>query len=162
MSKVEEDIKNKLKENKVKFIYQKILPINNYPWKTKYSKNIISDLYLIDYDIYIEIKGFMTIEAMSKMSFLCKQKFKYYIFQATEFEWNPWIMSFNKNNIQLNTKFSKAGILRENIKQQLLEIISLKNKDSFILNISNISLERLKNFISKKINQYALWNKKWY
>ena len=90
MSKLEDKIIAALQEKDIKLELQKPVPINEYPWKTKRSKTSPkSDIYLVDFDLYIEVKGFMTIEAMSKLAYLSNQNFKYYIFQGTEFEWNP-------------------------------------------------------------------------
>ncbi len=161
MSKLEERIQDELNKNGIRFEIQKPVPIENYPWKTTRSKTSPKcDIYLNDYDLYIEIKGFMTYRAVSKLSFLSRQDFKYYIFQGTEPEWNPLIESF----IPENNKKEKRGNeqLEKNIRHQLNELINLKTNSNFYRNISSISLLRLKDYISTKINEYKDWNGEWY
>jgi hypothetical protein len=162
MSKLEERIQNELKINTINYEIQKHVPLENYPWKT--SRSITStkcDIYLNDFDLYIEVKGFMTYEAVSKLSFLSRQEFKYYIFQGTESEWNPFIdTNISTLNKSENLKTNKR--LESNIKHQLEEIINLKKDSDFYKNISIITLSRLKHYISVKIAEYKKWNGEWY
>jgi hypothetical protein len=162
MSKLEERIQNELKVNKINYEIQKPVPLKNYPWKT--SRSLTStkcDIYLNDFDLSIEVKGFMTYEAVSKLSFLSKQEFKYYIFQGTEPEWNPFInTNISILNKSENLKTSKR--LESNIKHQLEELINLKKDTDFYKNISTITLSRLKHYISIKIDEYKKWNGEWY
>lgn len=94
----------------------------------------------------------MTYRAVSKLSYLSRQNFRYYIFQGTESEWNPYLGSYLGKENQQNL-----------IDFQLKELINLeKAPDKFLKNISNISLLRLKNYISIKIDEYKEWNGEWY
>lgn len=159
MSKIENKIIDELIKNNLKIETQKPVPINDYPWKTKFSKTPPkSDIYIVDYDLYIEVKGFMTIQAMSKLAYLSNQKFKYYIFQGTEYEWNPYIgTKLNENKKEFE---SKQKQLNQNIIHQIDELTEMDN--TFLSKISEISYLRLQDFIQKKIDQYTKWNKKWF
>jgi hypothetical protein len=160
MSKLENRIKDFLIKSKIDFEEQKSVPIDDYPWKTNHSKTSPkADLYLPKHDLYIEIKGFMTYQAVSKLSYLSRQNFRYYIFQGTEPQWNPYIDTF------LDNAFipSKAIKIESNIKHQLLELINLDNSNQDFLNdISKITLKRLKKYIDIKIEEYKSWNGEWY
>jgi hypothetical protein len=164
MSKLENRIKNILTINNIDFEEQRPVPLDEYPWKTKQSKTSPkSDLYLPQFDLYVEIKGFMTFQAVSKLSFLSRQNFRYYIFQGTETQWNPYIESYLINYIKKTTSISNGIQLENNIKHQLSELINLNNADhSFLNNISGITLRRLKSYIDLKINEYVTWNGEWY
>ena len=101
----------------------------------------------------------MTIFAMSKMSWFCKQNINYYIFQGTEYDWpiylNDTILNkYNKN--KLNTKIS---ILNYNIEYQIKELIEIEKGSNFD---NNISLKRLQGFIKNRVDEYIEYNKVWY
>ena len=162
MSILEQQIQNELTKHKIKFELHKPVPLDKYPWKTDRSKTSPKcDIYLTDLDLYIEVKGFMTYQAVSKLSFLSRQNFNYYIFQGTEPEWNPFIgtyISFDNNIInQTNGKR-----LEKNINHQINELVNLKTDSQFLNNISNFTLKRLKNYIGVKIDEYTNWNEEWY
>ena len=164
MSKLENRIKDFLINNNIDFEEQKPVPIDDYPWKTNQSiTSPKTDLYLPKYDLYIEIKGFMTFQAVSKLSFLSRQNFRYYIFQGTEQQWNPFIDTFLDNNNVNYFSLSNGKQLECNIKHQLSELSNLINANqNFINDISMITLKRLKNYIDLKINEYITWNGAWY
>lgn len=153
MSKLEDKILAGLSNNSIDFEVQIPVPLDNYPWKTHRTKTSPkSDIYLPKFDLYVEVKGFMTYRAVSKLSYLSRQNFRYYIFQGTESEWNPYLESYLEKENQQNL-----------IDFQLKELINLEQApDKFLKNISNISLLRLKNYISIKIDEYKDWNGEWY
>ena len=95
MSKNETSIADKLTEAGLVIdisASSRSMPINDWPWKTSRSRGSPKcDIFIPEGEIYVEVKGFMTIFAMAKMAWLCKQNFNYYIFQSTEDEWNPYI-----------------------------------------------------------------------
>ncbi|MFC2110815.1 hypothetical protein ACFLQ5_00025 [Bacteroidota bacterium] len=100
----------------------------------------------------------MTMEAMSKLAFLSNQSFKYYIFQGTEYDWNPFLETWNNKSYEyFNSKQKK---LNQNIEQQISELLRMNAKS--LLKTSEINYLRLQDFIQKKINQYIAWNKKWF
>jgi hypothetical protein len=161
MSKLEDRIKNFLTINNIDFEEQKPVPIIDYPWKTNQSKTSPkSDLFLPNFELYIEIKGFMTYQAVSKLSFLSRQNFRYYIFQGTEYQWNPTIDTYLNFNQIANDK--ETRILNFNINHQIQELINLKSNSKFLFNISQITLKRLKNYVDIKIDEYKAWNGEWY
>lgn len=161
MSKLEQEIQDKLTLNGIKFEIHKPVPIENYPWQTGRSKTSPKcDIYLTEFDLYIEVKGFMTYRAVSKLSYLSRQKFKYYIFQGTESQWNPTLKSFIQIDEFENQSESKK--LVSNIDFQIRELINLKDNHDFLETISAVSLARLKNYIEIKIEEYKSWNGEWF
>jgi len=162
MSKFEERIQGELKNHQICFETQKPIPLVDYPWKTKRSLSPPKcDIYLNNFDLYAEIKGFMTYQAVSKLSFLSRQDFNYYIFQGTEPEWDPFIDTYIKADYNLFDS-KKNTTLETNIKHQLEELINLSTDSDFYRRISLITLSRLRNYISMKINEYQRWNGEWY
>lgn len=162
MSKLEQRIISQLSNHGVDYEAQVPVPLESYPWKTLRTKTPPkSDIYLPEFDIYIEIKGFMTYRAVSKLSFLAQQNYKYYIFQGTEPQWNPFIDSYLKTPECISkTQKGKMDFL---IDFQINELIKLKNApDQFVNSISTISLKRLRDYITTKIDEYKEWNGEWY
>jgi len=162
MSKLEQRITSELVNQKIDFEVQKPVPLDTYPWKTKRTKTAPkSDIYLPEFDFYIEVKGFMTYRAVSKLAYLSRQDYKYYIFQGTEPQWNPFIKSYLLNTDNpIRTQQGKMDYL---INFQINELVNLKNAPiEFIDNISAISLHRLQNYITIKIDEYKEWNGEWY
>lgn len=161
MSKNEDFLLNIFCKNQILFETQKPVPITDYPWKTERSRTPPkSDFYLPEYNLYIEVKGFMTIEAMSKMKFLSKQKLNYYIFQCTEFEWNPFLCNnITGNDKSIKNNKSKSVQLQININEQISELCC-KNKN-YLNNISQVTEVRLDDFIRTKVNQFISWNGNW-
>lgn len=162
MSKLEQRIQNELTMHQIKFELQKPVPLDNYPWKTARTKTSPKcDIYLNDLDLYIEVKGFMTYRAVSILSYLSRQNFKYYIFQGTEPEWNPYIDTYISTDRNTLTQ-TNGRRLETNIKHQIDELINLKTDSQFLTNISEVTLRRLKDYIDVKINEYITWNGEWY
>jgi len=161
VSKLEQRIQEELTRNGINFETHKPVPIENYPWRTNRSKTSPKcDIYLIDFDLFIEIKGFMTYHAVSKLSFLSRQDFRYYIFQGTESQWKPTIETFlNFTDISKSSETKKINF---NINHQIQELVNLKLQSEFLNNISQISLKRLKNYIETKIEEHKSWNGEWY
>ena len=128
MSKYEGQIAELLTARNVQFRRQQPIPIFDYPWRTKYSRGLHSDFYLPDKDLHLEVKGYMTLEAMFKMRWLI-DNCNYYIFQVSEHLWvqTPGV--------------SKAESLRKQILQQADEIVTLP-----VSKFRKISKERLHRF----------------
>ncbi len=160
MSKLEENVKQFLMDSGIYFESERPIPVVNYPWKTKHSrKSPKCDIYINSLDLYIEVKGFMTMEAMAKMGFFTTQEnIKYYIFQGTEWEWNPWINEI-KSSKHDYTSMRKSIILKENINHQLKELLYFKTFPDYLKYINNITRRRLQDFIKIKICQYNTWTK---
>jgi len=149
MSQLEKDLIETLSQNNVEFETQKPIPCGDYPWKTDRSRsNPKCDIYLRKEELYIEVKGFMTVEAMSKMEFCANQDFKYYIFQGTEKEWDPWLdSSFSFNEEAPMTT-------RKTINHQIQELVNLEKHPEFLQRISEITMKRLEAFYFRKQFQY--------
>jgi hypothetical protein len=101
----------------------------------------------------------MTIFAMAKMSWFCKQNINYYIFQGTEYDWPIYVNDMVLNNYSENKSSTKAGILNYNIEYQIKELIEIEKSGNFD---NNISLTRLQGFIKNRVDEYIEYNKVWY
>ena len=158
MSKLEDTLEQYLKENNIEFKKQVPIPIETWPWKTEKSKSSPKcDFFLPSIDLYIEVKGYMTIEAMSKMQFLCDQKnLNYYIFQGTEHEWSLSCSIFCPERGE--EPVSKSGMLKRVIQHQLKEILYMVRVQKHGKNANLASTMRLGSFINKKVKTFKEWN----
>jgi hypothetical protein len=138
------------------------VPLEKYPWRTSRSKIApTSDIYLTDFDLYVEVKGFMTYRAVSKLSYLSRQDFKYYIFQGTESEWNPSIETYLVFD-RASDNLKESRQIQANIRHQINELVNLQAGLPFLENISQVSLKRLKDYMTVKIDEYKTWNGEWH
>ncbi|MEI6076408.1 MAG: hypothetical protein WCS94_12575 [Verrucomicrobiota bacterium] len=154
MSKLEDVVKTGLLEAGVTFECQNEMPLDVWPWKKPRSHKLKCDFFLPKGAIYIEVKGFMTIHAMAKMSWLCRQQgIRYYILQGSEEDWNPYL------NSPLKDASPARRTTRQNIEQQVTELqwLIANNPDD----ASHLSLARLKNYIQTRIDEYTKWNGEW-
>ena len=97
----------------------------------------------------------MTIHAMAKLSWFCRQKkIRYYILQGSEDDWNPYLNSPLRNSspVQRTTQ--------QNIAQQIQELRWLIQHGPD--GASQLSLARLKDYIRIRIAEYTTWNGEWY
>jgi hypothetical protein len=101
----------------------------------------------------------MTIFAMAKMSWFCKQNINYYIFQGTEYDWPIYVNDTILNNYDQNKLNTKTGILNYNTEYQIEELIKIEKSGNFD---NNISLTRLQGFIKNRVDEYIEYNKVWY
>jgi hypothetical protein len=154
MSKLEQQIASLLSEKSVTFETQTRMPLDAWPWKVPRSHKPKCDFFLPAASIYVEVKGLMTIYAMAKMSWLCrKQGMHYYILQGTEEDWNPYL------NSPLSNQTPTIRNTKSNIVQQINELCHFNQSRPD--NVSSISLARLKDYISTRINEYRSWNGEW-
>lgn len=156
MSKLEEKIYKELKDRNIDFEIQKTIPLDNCPWKKGRNIKSVSDIYLPKSKTYIEIKGFMTIFAMSKMSWFCKQNINYYVFQGTEYDWPIHLNDTILNNYDRSELNTKTGILNYNIEYQIKELIEIEKSCNFN---NNVSLARLQGFMKNRVDEYIEYNK---
>jgi len=161
MSKLEDQIEKYFTNNNIEFEKQKPMPVKNWPWKTERSKRSPKcDFYIPAANLYVEVKGYMTIEAMSKLAFFCNQtEFNYFILQGTEIDWDVEIGDYVQ--CYKDVPSSVAGRLRYNVDKQLREIHHLCDYGGSLVRSNLLSRLRLNNFIKKKIEVYKKWNGKW-
>jgi hypothetical protein len=160
MSKVEDIVEVHFIDLGVSFEKQTRIPFDDWPWKKARSHQPKCDFYLPDGNIYIEVKGFMTIHAMSKLSWFCRQKsINYYILHGTEPDWNPQINSPIKNSHE-NFTGTKKKAMENMIAFQTKELQWLVDNNPSAA--SALSLGRLKDYISTRITEYTNWNGEWY
>lgn len=140
MSKNEQLFENFLIENSI--YYEKQIPINV---KFNKSNKYKTDFTIYNKDksdkIYIEIKGFMTLEVIYKLKHIYKlNEINFYILQMTESDW-------------LHIKTNEAIQIQFN----LLKDFYNKKIDSKYLN--DISKDLLNKYILYKEETYNKWNK---
>lgn len=160
MSELERTVQTQLEEQKVQFKPQERIPIDSWSWKRPRSHRPKCDFFLPDGNIYVEVKGFMTIHAMAKLSWFCRQEgVCYYILQGTEEDWNPYIDS--PLSIEQRAMPNSKQLVRErNIAHQVKEMAWLVSNDP--TRASSLSLVRLKHYIGTRIAEYEEWNHEWY
>ena len=155
MSKLEDEVADAMTKANIQFECQNKMPLEDWPWKKPRSHKPKCDFFLPQASIYVEVKGFMTIHAMAKMSWLCRQKnIRYYILQGSEDDWNPHLNSL------LNNSSPAQRTTQQNIEQQIQELRWLIQQDSD--DASKLSLARLKDYIRIRVNEYTMWNGEWY
>lgn len=131
MSKLEESILVKLaNEFKIPIIEQPEFLI-----QPLWSKRLYKADFLLDNKLYVEVKGIMTLESMTKLYWLSNQKIPFFIFQGTEKDWH---VTFNEQIEELKTFNEEANLLEWNIK----------------------SLGRLNHFITKKFSLFQQYTGK--
>jgi len=160
MSELESTIQSQLQEHRVQLRPQERIPVASWPWKRPRSHRPKCDFFLPQGKIYVEVKGFMTIHAMAKLAWFCRQEgIRYYIFQGTEEDWNPYLES-PLGIARSAVPASKKKIREQNIARQAQELAWLVSNDP--AKASPISLVRLKHYIATRISEYEEWNDEWY
>jgi len=85
MSELERTVQTGLEQQNIAFVPQEKIPVETWPWKRPRSHKPKCDFFLPVGDIYVEVKGFMTIHTMAKMFWFARQSnLNYYILQGTE------------------------------------------------------------------------------
>lgn len=160
MSQLERTIQAQLEQHEVRFEPQKRMPFDSWPWKNPRSHQPKCDFFLPVGNIYVEVKGFMTIHAMAKMSWFSRQEdIRYYILQGTEEDWNPYLDS-PQGIARGAIPSSKRKIRDQNISHQVQELAWLASNSPH--KASSLSLIRLKDYIGQRISEYEDWNNEWY
>jgi hypothetical protein len=133
-----------------------------WPWKKKRYQRPSCDIVILRPRIYVEVKGFMTIFAMAKLRWLTDQGFAYYVFQATEPSWNPWLKSPLDTVDERNPKMKPAKQIELTQEQQIAELVHYAGRegmsDEELLSISEISRLRLQNYFQRIVGIYRDWN----
>lgn len=160
MSQLENLIQIQMEQSGIQYEPQKRMPFDLWPWRCPRSHQPKCDFYLPEGEIYVEVKGFMTIQAMAKLSWFCRQEeIRYYIFQGTEEDWNPYLDS-PQNIMRDELPTSKKKIRDQNIAHQVQELSWLISNDPS--KSSLLSLVRLKDYIRIRTEEYVEWNNEWY
>jgi hypothetical protein len=140
------------------------LPITDWPWQTVRSRvPPTCDLVLRGADgrqLYVEVKGFMTIHAMAKLAWYARQSFPYYVLQTTEHDWDP------HSDCLLALPTSPAPLqgvhrLRSNIDVQLRELVALNSGSIDAAKANGVTSARLHRYIATRIDEYRRWNGVW-
>ena len=149
MSKNEDKFRQFLDTNKIEYkIPQKNLySITNVPFnKTGIYK---PDFYLPDKNLYIEIKGFMTLFTINKLFYLLEKKLptNFCILQMTDEDWI--------RDIKLNDSFRTAGQkIQKSIELQFNEIKCMSS-----IELHNLSLKRLNEYVLTRKAELTDWLK---
>lgn len=143
MSKTEDIFENFLISHNIQHV--KSYKIFDIPFNNKGIHLV--DFYLPEKDLYVEIKGFMTLYQINVLKYLLSFTNKhFYILQMTE---EDWIIPYNKDeHLSVNRK------IQNNIEIQFNEILNLKN-DS----LSQLSKNRLDQYIRYRSDDLDKWIK---
>ena len=113
------------------------------------------DFLLKEYNLYIEVKGYMTLYAINKMKYLERllngSGSWYYIFQATE---ESWIHPFDDVTI---SKGQRNKHCRENVSAQCEELKKLKAGEISAEELAQRSKVRLENYIWHRSGDLSRW-----
>lgn len=112
MSKLEIKYFEKLKEIDKEIVSKKKILLKN-------GRYYESDFYLPTLDIFIELKGIMTLEKMTRYFLISQQIPNFYVVQATERDWSKSIEQ-QLEDIKQNKNLSKIT------QESLLKFIRLK------------------------------------
>lgn len=106
------------------------------------------DFYLPDKNLYIEIKGFMTLYTVNKLHYLLQLlPENFCILQMTEDDWIKELLS-DKSIL------SKKDRLQRSCEIQFNEILQLSNKQ-----LHDLSYKRLSEYICTRQEEYKTWLK---
>lgn len=104
------------------------------------------DFYLPDKNLYIEIKGFMTLYTVNKLHYLLQLlPENFCILQMTEDDWIKELLS-DKSIL------SKKDRLQRSCTRQFNEILNLPNKQ-----LHDLSYKRLSEYICTRQEEYQTW-----
>ena len=116
------------------------------PWSNPSTKKKPTcDFYLPEANIYVEVKGFMTYEAVSKLLWFTFQPFNYYILQGTEIDWNPFFNThcFEHPEFQNVEQYLEDIVSIEKLTKKLKMITSLDIQISELEILCNVGKEQL-------------------
>ena len=147
MSANEESFKSFLEKNNIEYKIptKKEYSITDIPFnKTKVYR---PDFYLPEKDLFIEIKGFMTLFNVNKLLYLLKKRLptNFCILQMTDETWIPEIYQ-DKTLTSINKKIDKS------IETQFDEIKKLSAQE-----LHDISLKRLEAYIELNKRELEEW-----
>lgn len=143
MSKLEESVQKSLLDTIPHIERHRKLTLAP-PWSN--ATYVTPDLYIPDHNFYIEVKGYMTIEAMMKIVWIAKNSLEpYFLFQATEVDWFPHLYSEGT---------TKKSWLERNFAQQVHDIKMFHLHRYRYMNPNEVTIRRIEAFIEKKIADY--------
>lgn len=148
MSKTENDFISFLNKHHIKYETQYIIKV---PFSK--SKTHKVDFYLPKYDLYIELKGFMTYMEVNKLKWLSTNKptkKHFYILQVTS---EDWVLPHCNCNDVISYKIKK------DTNTQYEEILSLKRNKTTTKELSLLSSNRLKEYIRYMNSFLSKWDK---
>ena len=149
MSQNEELFKDFLKKNNIEYIIpsKKEYSIDNIPFNKSHIYR--PDFYLPEKNLYIEIKGFMTLYNVNKLRYLLEKRLpsNFCILQMTD---ETWIYDIYKD-ASLTSVEKK---IEKSVKRQFDEIASLSSQE-----LHDISLKRLNEYIENNNNDLQNWMK---
>lgn len=148
MSKTEEDFERFLRKNKIK--YKSQYKIEGAPFNRR--NYHLVDFYLPELDLYVEVKGFMTLYQVNVLTYLSKYSGKhFYILQVTE---EDWIRPYSK---EIDGSLSNKFI--ENKEIQYNEILKLQKGKYTAKELNKLSFKRLNQYIKHRSKDLDRWIK---
>lgn len=112
-----------------------------------------ADFRLAKEDLYIEVKGLMTLFEVNKMRYLQHLlKRNYYILQCTA---ESWLQPFEESE---KMRKDREEILRNNVDAQFAELQDLKDGRVSAAELSKRSQQRLENYILHRQGDFSRWS----
>lgn len=150
MPKTEEEFEKFLTNNKIDFKRQAV--ITNIPWSSKNTHK--TDFLIFNKDhsetLYIEVKGFMTYEAVNILRYLLNNHKEYfYVVQITE---EDWIEKYSKELFK-----SKSNKFKYNKEIMFNELLDFYNKKKSSKELNNLSVNYLNNYVKTVLSRYKSW-----
>lgn len=116
------------------------------------SGNYTADFLLNDYNLYIEVKGWLSLHAVNTLLY-CHRMLNgplwYYVFQGTE---EGWMNPSDEINCANPTQLCK-----QNIQKQFQELEGLKTGKTTAQELSLLSRRRLENYIWYRNGDLSRW-----
>lgn len=130
-------------------IYQK--EIYNCPFTSSNKHKV--DFFIKNYDLYIEVKGSMTLYETNVLEYLLKyREERFCIIQGTCEDWiRPYVKSRDKSAKNKNT---------QNLAQQLQELNDLKNNKLSTKVLQTLSIQRLNKFRRLRARDIRKWRQR--
>lgn len=144
----------------VEDIESRRMPVRKWPWMTTRSRvSPTCDLYLPDAKLYVEIKGFMTIYAMAKMAWLSQAGFGYYVFQATEEDWDPFTDALDAARKPPEEGGTRR--IRSNVARQVEELRFVCSEPARASQCGHVSRARIRRYIEIRATEFKEWAGEW-
>lgn len=138
----------------LRFETQVPMPLQAWPWQTPRSRGAPKcDFHLVDSNIYVEVKGWMTLFGLAKSAWLSQQGFAYYFFQNDDASWEPFVDS--PVPLQVVDRKSEASLRRSSTLQQIEELRHFSASGNAAC--GSLSRQRIRRHIEGRIATFRDW-----
>ena len=146
-SMLETELKQTLENAGVRALWQETdeIPKLDYTGLYQTRKAAVADLYLPDANIFVEVKGQMTLHQVAKMLYLTAQAgIGYYVYQGTEEDWDPTLDALIPVSDPLPDSTSEAKRKAYNRRFQQAELVRLAGTKGLEAQVSRATAGRLR------------------